>query len=222
MRNEAFLRLFAGSGRRELGDGLELRVVPAYEVLQSRREAMDACGEDEQTLGLWMNACLLARAIYRDGARAFSGGEALMRAASAEQIERWTEEYAALCREENPACSEENAKKAMQALSQEDYERLKWRVLRAFGVLPGEARARRMTDREYLYCAAQMMLDEREKLDAMCPSCRERAQRRLCPVCGEEMPEENAGFDERRFEELRDAGVCETASSGADETCGAV
>ena len=108
------------------------------------------------------------------------------------------------------------------ALEQEDYERLKWRVLRAFGVLPGEARARRMTDREYLYCAAQMMLDEREKLDAMCPSCRERAQRRLCPVCGEEMPEENAGFDERRFEELRDAGVCETASSGADETCGAV
>ena len=88
--------------------------------------------------------------------------------------------------------------------------------------MPGEARARRMTDREYLYCAAQMMLDEQEKLDAMCPSCRERAQRRLCPVCGEEMPEENAGFDERRFEELRDAGVCETASSGADETCGAV
>lgn len=145
-----------------------------------------------------------------------------MRAASAEQIERWTEDYAALCREENPACSEENAQKAMQALEQEDYERLKWRVLRAFGVLPGEARARRMTDRAYLYCAAQMMLDEQEKLDAMCPSCRERAQRRLCPVCGEEMPEENAGFDERRFEELRDAGVCETASSGADETCGAV
>ena len=48
MRNEAFLRLFAGSGRRELGDGLELRVVPAYEVLQSRREAMDACGDDVQ------------------------------------------------------------------------------------------------------------------------------------------------------------------------------
>ena len=39
-----------------------------------------------------------------------------MRAASAEQIERWTEDYAALCREENPACSEENAQKAMQAL----------------------------------------------------------------------------------------------------------
>ncbi len=51
MRNEAFLRLFAGSGSRALENGLELCVVPAYEVLQSRREAMDACGEDEQTLG---------------------------------------------------------------------------------------------------------------------------------------------------------------------------
>ena len=45
MRNEAFLRLFAGSGRRKLENGLELCVVPAYEVLQSRREAMDACGD---------------------------------------------------------------------------------------------------------------------------------------------------------------------------------
>ena len=222
MKSEAFLRMFAAGGRRRLEDGSELRVVPAFAVLQARREALDACGDDEQALGLWMNAELLARAVYRDGARVFADGEDLMRAVSVEQIERWTEDYAALCREENPACSEENAQKAMQALSQEDYERLKWRVLKQFGVLPGEARARRMTDRDYLYCAAQLMLDEREKLDAMCPSCRERAQRRLCPVCGEALPEENAGFDERRFEELRNAGVCETASSGADETCGAV
>ena len=222
MKSEAFLKMFAASGKQRLENGLGLRVVPAFAVLQARREALDACGDDEQALGLWMNAELLARAVYRDGARVFADGEDLMRAVSVEQIERWTEDYAALCREENPACSEENAQKAMQALSQEDYERLKWRVLKQFGVLPGEARARRMTDRDYLYCAAQLMLDEREKLDAMCPSCRERAQRRLCPVCGEALPEENAGFDERRFEELRNAGVCETASSGADETCGAV
>ena len=81
--------------------------------------------------------------------------------------------YAALCREDNPACSE--------ALGQEDYERLKWRVLERFGVLPSEMRARRMTDREYLYCAAQLLLDEQEKLEAMCPACREKAKRRLCP-----------------------------------------
>ena len=130
--------------------------------------------------------------------------------------------YAALCREDNPACSEENARLAAQALGQEDYERLKWRVLKRFGVLPSEMRARRMTDREYLYCAAQLLLDEQEKLEAMCPACREKAKRRLCPVCGEPVPEENAGFDEGRFEELKNAGVCETASSDADEAGGAV
>ena len=114
MRNEAFLRLFAGSGRRELGDGLELRVVPAYEVLQSRREALDACGDDVQALGIWMNACLLARAIYRDGARAFSGGEALMRAASAEQIEhhlRRAVEIFPVCHPPRPCLSRQNAKR---------------------------------------------------------------------------------------------------------------
>ena len=110
----------------------------------------------------------------------------------------------------------------MQALGQEDYERLKWRVLKRFGVLPSELRARRMTDREYLYCAAQLLLDEQEKLEAMCPACREKTKRRLCPVCGEPVPEENAGFDEGRFEELKNAGVCETASSDADEAGGAV
>ena len=190
MSEKEALKLFAGSGRRKMENGLELRVVPAFAVLQARREAMEGCAEDEGALGLWMNACLLSRAVYREGVRAFASGEAVLQAVSAETVEDWTKAYAELCREENPACSAENAERAREALQDAEFERLKWRVLRAFGVLPGEARAKRMTDRDYLYCAAQMMLDEREKLDAMCPSCRERAQRRLCPVCGEEMPED--------------------------------
>ena len=32
-----FLTLFAGSGKRRLEDGWELRVVPAFAVLQARR-----------------------------------------------------------------------------------------------------------------------------------------------------------------------------------------
>ena len=217
-----FLTLFAGSGKKRLEDGLELRAVPAAAVLQARREALDSGAQEDGALGLWMNACVLARALYKDGQRVFSGGEAVMQTASAEKIERWMQAYAALCREQNPACSEENARLAVQALEQEDYERLKWRVLKRFGVLPSEGRARRMTDRDYLYCAAQLLLDEQEKLEAMCPACREKAKRRLCPVCGESVPEENAGFDEGRFEELKNAGVCETAASGADEAGGAV
>lgn len=222
MTQAAFLTLFAGSGRRKLEAGMELRVASAFEVMQARCEAQQNAADDEAALGLWMNACLLARAVYRDGARAFSDGKAVLQAVPAQTLTRWTQMYAALCREENPACSEENADAAVQALTGEAYERLKWRVLKAFGVLPAEARARRMTDWDYLYCAAQMILDEQEKLEAMCPECRERAQRNLCPVCGGEVGEQNAGFDTERFERLRNAGVCEEASSGAGETCGAV
>ena len=222
MKDKAFLTLFAGSGKKELEGGFSLRVVPAAAVLQARREAMEACGEDGAALGLWMNACVLARALYLEGERAFESGEALMKTLSAERIEAWTKEYAELCRQENPACSDQNAQLAAEALKEQEYERLKWRVLKRFGVLPGEARARRMTDREYLYCAAQMMLDEQQTLDAMCPDCREKALRRSCPVCGGMLPEQNAGFDERRFEELRDAGVCEKDPSGAEKACGAV
>ena len=42
-------------------NGLELCVVPAFAVLQARREALDACGDDVQALGIWMNACWRGR-----------------------------------------------------------------------------------------------------------------------------------------------------------------
>ena len=222
MSEKEALKLFAGSGRRKMENGLELRVVPAFAVLQARREAMEGCAEDDGALGLWMNACLLSRAVYREGVRAFASGEAVLQTVSAETVEDWTKAYAELCREENPACSAENAERAREALQDAEFERLKWRVLRAFSVLPGEARAKRMTDRDYLYCAAQMMLDAQEKLDALCPSCREKAKRARCPVCGEELAEENAGFDEMRFEELKHGRVCDAASAGAGENSGAV
>ena len=220
--DERVTAAFAGSGRRRLEEGLELRAATAFAVLQARREAAVRSQNEPETLGLWMNACVLARAVFRDGIPAFENGEALLQAVPLETLTRWAEAYAALCREENPVCSAQSAEKAAEALAQEPYERLKWRVLRAFGALPSEARARKMLDRDYLYCAAQMMLDEQEKLDAMCPACRERARRALCPVCGAEMGEQNAEFDEKRFEELRDAGIREETSFGADKACGAV
>lgn len=216
------LTLLAGSGERELEGGLQLRVIPAMEVLQARREAMEKSGGDEQTLGMWMNACLLSRAVYCDGARAFADGQALLQAVTAKTLNAWAQSYAALCEEEDPACSAENAQRVKQELAGTPHERLRWRILREFGVLPWEARARRMRERDYLYCAAQMMLDEEEKLDGMCPSCREEAKRMRCTVCGAALAEENAGFDENRFEELRDARICEEAAFDAAGAGGAV
>ena len=41
-------------------------------------------------------------------------------------------------------------------------------MLRTFGALPTEARAREMTDRDFLWCALNLMLDDEEALDALC------------------------------------------------------
>lgn len=80
-------------------------------------------------------------------------------------------------------------------------------MLKAFGALPTEARAREMTDRDYLWCALNLLLDEEEALGELCPRCRAEAERGLCPSCGQETgllsAGENAGFDAERFERLR-------------------
>ena len=220
--DKKLLKLLGGSGKRKTPDGTELWVIPAMELLRARREAHDSCADDPQALGLWLNACVLARAARWDGKRLFESGEQVLKTLPAAVIARWMEIYAALCSEENPSCSEENAQALCRALEQAPYERLKWRVLRAFGVLPTEARARQMTDGAYLYCVAQMMLDEQEKLQMLCPSCREQAEREVCPVCGAAAGEQNAMFDEKRFEELKHAQVHESAFGKADADGGAV
>ena len=64
-----------------------------------------------------------------------------------------------------------------------------------------------MTDRDYLFCALHLLLDEEEKLDALCPSCRERAEEERCPVCGDLIDRSGAGinpaFDSERFERMK-------------------
>lgn len=64
-----------------------------------------------------------------------------------------------------------------------------------------------MTDRDYLWCALNLMLDDEEALAALCPACREEALEGRCPACGAptggDAAGENAGFDLARFERLR-------------------
>ena len=64
-----------------------------------------------------------------------------------------------------------------------------------------------MTDREYLWCALNLLLDDEEALARLCPSCREEALAQRCPVCGAETAGtaagENSAFDEERFEALK-------------------
>lgn len=69
-----------------------------------------------------------------------------------------------------------------------------------------------MKDRDFLWCALNLMLDDKEELAQLCPTCREQAMEERCPVCGIPMSvtdgSVNASFDETRFQQLKwgDAG----------------
>jgi len=90
------------------------------------------------------------------------------------------------------------------------YERLKWRVLRELKVLPSEARAREMTDGDYLWCLVNLTLDDEEELARLCPACRAEAEEGRCPACGAPVGESegmaNPAFDIERYERMRGGG----------------
>lgn len=79
-------------------------------------------------------------------------------------------------------------------------------MLKIFGALPTEQRAKDMKARDYLWCAINLMLDREELLNQLCPSCRQKAEEERCPVCGapagETAGSQNASFDQERFERL--------------------
>ena len=97
---------------------------------------------------------------------------------------------------------------AKKSLEHAPYERLKWRVLRYAGALPGEARVREMTDGDYLYCLMHEMLDREEELERLCPACRRRAEEARCSACGELLSDtaggDNAGFDMARYLRMKE------------------
>lgn len=197
------LRFLGGAGRTK-AEGLELRLIPAAALLKARNEAREMAGADEAALGLCLNACIVAQAAYgKDGKRVFRDGAEVLRRVNAERIGAWAERYLALCAEQGIGFDAENRESLQRALEQAPHERLKWRVLRAFGVLPSEQRAREMTEADYLYCVMQLTLDEEQELKRLCPECRAQAEQNNCICCGTPLAEENPNFDEKRFEELR-------------------
>lgn len=65
-----------------------------------------------------------------------------------------------------------------------------------------------MTDRDYLWCALNLALDQEEELARLCPECRERAMEEPCPVCGAPKGSwsVNNRFDWARYQELKGGG----------------
>lgn len=75
------------------------------------------------------------------------------------------------------------------ALAQSPMERLKWLVLREFGVLPGSKKALELSEADFVICGANMVLDRR------------RALGRAAFESGQ-----NEGFDLSVFKELGGCG----------------
>ncbi|HJH61837.1 MAG TPA: molybdopterin oxidoreductase [Firmicutes bacterium] len=73
-----------------------------------------------------------------------------------------------------------------------------------------------MTDRDYLWCALNLLLDQQEELARLCPDCRSQVLEEPCPVCAARREDwgDNPGFDLRRFERIK-GGMAGGGLSGA-------
>ncbi len=203
--------ILAGRDRLSLDNGFDLRLLSALEVLQARREAAELA-EDGRERALCSNACLLARALEKTGEQVpvFDSGQAVLAGLTVEEIAVLAARWAAFSRECDPGLelSEEELETVKKNLSDDPGERLRWRVLKQFGALPTEARARAMKGRDYLWCLSNIVLDREEELGRLCPACRSRALEERCAACGRPAAEwgesgGNAAFDPARFEKLK-------------------
>ena len=205
------LSMLAGRDRMPLGNGFDLRLLSALEALQARREGLELA-KDGRELALCSNACLLARALEgtEDQSPVFEDGRAVLAGLTAAEIAALAGRWSVFSRENDPGLelSQEELETFKTGLKDDPGERLRWRVLRQFGALPTEERARDMKGRDYLWCLANTILDREEQLGRLCPSCRARALEEHCPVCGRSAAEreestDNASFDLERFEALK-------------------
>lgn len=205
---QVLLDLLAGP-RKEGRRGHELRILSAWELMQARQEA-ETMGGPPETAALRRNACILSRAAVRGGIGVFSSGQQVLEQWSGEKISQEMEAYRRLATKVDPDCGQEDrVAEVMEALGREPMERIRWYVLKTFGVLPTESRARSMTEGDYLYCAAQLILDGVAEQEQLCPACRARMEQRRCRSCGAPMEGElgqNPGFDMGRFEEMKRRG----------------
>ncbi len=55
-----------------------------------------------------------------------------------------------------------NAAELIESLEKDHMERLRWLVLREFGIIPGSKRALCISDWDILRCAAHMVIDSRD------------------------------------------------------------
>ena len=85
----------------ELEDGRVLRLLSAMEAIEARREAR-TLAKEEREIALCDNACLIARALERDGEPVYRDGAHVLRELTAEQIGTLAARWAKFNAEVNP------------------------------------------------------------------------------------------------------------------------
>jgi hypothetical protein len=111
---ERSLDVWGGATVTNWKDGETLRLLTAMEVLQTRREAEALAQGDGRERALCSNACLLARALERDGKAVFPSGRAVLEGMRVEDIEALAELWAEFNRNCNPSALE--GEKAAESL----------------------------------------------------------------------------------------------------------
>ena len=93
--------LLSGPDRLELEDGRTLRLLSAMEVLEARREA-DWLAQGARERALCSNACLLARALLKDGQRLFRDGSHVLEELTVEEIGTLAGQWSRFNQQVNP------------------------------------------------------------------------------------------------------------------------
>lgn len=98
------ISILAQVDKKVLDNGMELRLVSAWELLDIRREAMELSSVPEDR-ALCLNACLIGKALESDGASVFESGKAVLQGLSVEEIGVLAKEWGAFNQKVNPAPS---------------------------------------------------------------------------------------------------------------------
>lgn len=88
-----------------LENGMELRLVSAWEVMGIRQEASEIASREED-LPLCLNACLIARALESEGVSLFESGAKVLETLTAEEIARLAKMWGEFNRSVNPSPSQ--------------------------------------------------------------------------------------------------------------------
>lgn len=98
------ISILAQVDKMDLDNGMELRLLSAWEILGIRKEAA-ALSTSQEDRGLCVNACLIAHALEAEGKPVFESGKAVLLGLSVEEIGDLAQRWGAFNREVNPGPS---------------------------------------------------------------------------------------------------------------------